>query len=166
MPRLSSIVAGCLCLIACARPARAQADSAFDFLATPLSPMMCRQLPTTAGDSAAFVFQLVEYRAPVERTTVFAYDSRGVARYARTSATAVLNERGDGWAEISSIRFAPEKKGIHVRTRFAASVLVTDSTNGITYMRSDDIARASALGDWIWAHRCASGTRSGTSSER
>lgn len=164
MPRLSSIVVVALSLIAAARPVRAQADAAFDFLATPASPMMCRQMPATVGDSAAFVFQLVEFRRPVERTTVFGYDSSGAARYARTSATAVFNEQGDGWAEIAAIRFAPETKGIHVRKRFVASVVVPDSTNGITYMKSADLARALALGDWIWAHRCTTGTTSETPS--
>lgn len=164
MTRLSSVVAVSLCLVACARPARPQADPAFDFLATPVSPLTCRQLPVTVSDSAAFVFQLVEYRTPVERTTVFAYDSAGSPRYARTSATAVLNEQGDGWAEISAIRFAPETKGIHVRKRFAASVAVPDSTNGITYMTPGDLARALALGNWIWAHRCASLTKGKASS--
>lgn len=165
MSRLPSVIVVGLCLIASARPARAQADSTFDFLATPVSPMMCRQMPVTVDDSAAFVFQLVEYRRPVERTTVFAYDSSGSARYARTSATAVFNEQGDGWAEISAIRFAPEQKGIHVRRRFVASVVVPDSTNGITYMKSADLARALALGDWIWAHRCSTGTKRETPSD-
>jgi hypothetical protein len=145
-------------LVACAHPAKSQADSSFDSLTIPVSPMTCREVSLAAADSAAFAFEFVDSRGSIERQSFFAFDSTGSPVYATTQTTRVLGPTGGGWAELSAIRFSPKLWGTRARKEFAPGQPPADSANvapvPAALLSAEDLARGRVLADWIWKHRC------------
>ena len=144
-------------VLACAHPARSQSDTSFDSLQLPGSPMVCREVTLTSVDSAAVGLEVWDAHGPVERRIYFAYDSVGAPVYATTSSTAAFGE-GDGWAELSVIRFTPVPRGTRARKVFSTAAAV-DSTRGVAgtpvvAMTAEELSRGQTLAAWLWAHRC------------
>ena len=151
-----------LSLAACPAVGVAQTSAEFDPLVLPGTVLLCRSLPTSPADSAAFAFEYVDGGgAGVQRTSFAAFDSVGQPLYMMVSAKG----QHMGFMHNVVVRFSPKGAGERVvlhsqrppQTPPVGGPDSIDRSKPVEESLTDvEIARAKALAKWFWVHRCKS----------
>jgi hypothetical protein len=159
--RQGAIVA--LCVILLSGIVSGQATGGSDPLGLPGPVIMCRQMPTTPADSAAFGFQFMDGNGSDEQRTSFAaFDAEGKPLYMMVYAPG-QDARGEQAKHIVVVRFFPKGTGEWAvipngLTSQAPPVGGADSLSRAKTpekeLTDSEIAHARVLAGWFWAHRC------------
>lgn len=148
----------------CGGIAHAQSKIEFDPLGLPGSVLLCRSMPVTPRDSAAFVFQYLDGSgSEATRNSFAAFDSVGKPLYMMLSAEGA-GSRGELQRKMVVVRFFAQKStgGILVipdpLSPEGRPVVPGDSTARPKVpqqpLTDEDVVHAKALAEWYWTHRC------------
>jgi hypothetical protein len=133
-------------------------------LSRPSGPIMCREIATSAADSAAFVFEFADGQiATGTRLLITAYDSAGAPVYAALRLIARPDTAVER-VQLLAARFTGVRSGSRMRVidgKIDSSEVLTAADSaaqmprGGKVLSQEELMRAYELSVWLWNHRCA-----------
>lgn len=124
----------------------------------PHGPLMCRALPVSPRDSAAYSLEFAEPDSPMARSSKVTFDSTG----SPFSLMMVVREN-DTTSEAVVVRFAPTSTGVwmtlprpqEVPTVTGDAAKIHLHADSVTVnLKSAELVKAKAVAVWFWNHRC------------
>jgi hypothetical protein len=150
------------CLTCCVPTVNAQAPMASDQLFIPNGTQLCRSVRTEPADSVGYLFQFIDARdSSHERISMVAFDSAGAPLHMMLSIPGTYRQH-ERRLYMFAVQFFPNSQGGRLIVPEKAARLPTIA-NGDTVGRVEpieetltagEVARAKALAEWFWAHRC------------
>jgi len=145
------------CLAAHSVRSGAQTNTGFDALSSPAQVMVCRTLPVTSADSAAFVYEFFDGALGSSdwRRSLIAYDSSGAPAY-MTLFAPETDAKGKSRVHMLAVRFHPHAKGarIIVQRPDSLSGLAVPQAPREEALVDGELERTKAFAQLLWTRRC------------
>ncbi len=150
------------CLISCAGNMNAQSPLALEQLGTPSGTLLCHSIRTNPADSVPHLFHFIDGNDSAHlRTSMVTFDSAGAPLHMMISVPG-NDSKQEPQTYMFAVQFYPTSQGGRlIVPDKAARPPVTANTDTVSRPKSieetltaGEIARAKALAEWFWAHRC------------